>query len=135
MAKYVYGKRDTKTVKSIYDRASIGEKAIWNFANSLGVNIVRVRKNKERYETTVGDTFVGYHAGKVSIYQQRGEPSRPLHFVRPTPLGKDNKGMQILEVANNLDVQEVLESLKDYQIFMTGSFFGRMKLRFARLFS
>lgn len=135
MAKYVYGKRDTKTVKSIYDRATMGEKAIWNFANSLGVNIVRVRKNKERYETTVGDTFVGYHAGKVSIYQQRGEPSRPLHFVRPTPLGKDNKGMQILEVANNLDVQEVLESLKDYQILMTGSFFGRMKLRFARLFA
>jgi hypothetical protein len=135
MAKYVYGKRDTKTVKSIYDRATIGEKAIWNFANSLGVNIVRVRKNKERYETTVGDTFVGYHAGKVSIYQQRGNPSKPLSFVRPTPLGKDNNGMQILEVANNLDVQEVLEALKDYQMFMTDSFFGRMKLRFARLFS
>ena len=135
MAKYVYGKRDTKTVKSIYDRATIGEKAIWNFANSLGVNIVRVRKNKERNETTVGDTFVGYHSGKVSIYQQRGVPSRPLHFVRPTPLGKDNKGMQILEVASNLDVQEVLETLKDYQILMTGSFFGRMKLRFARFFS
>ena len=135
MAKYVYGKRDTKTVKSIYDRASIGEKAIWNFANSLGVNIVRVRKNKERNETTVGDTFLGYHSGKVSIYQQRGVPSRPLHFVRPTPLGKDNKGMQILEVASNLDVQEVLETLKDYQILMTGSFFGKMKLRFARLFS
>ena len=135
MAKYVYGKRDTKTVKSIYDRATIGEKAIWNFANSLGVNIVRVRKNKERNETTVGDTFVGYHSGKVSIYQQRGVPSRPLHFVRPTPLGKDNKGMQILEVASNLDVQEVLETLKDYQILMTGSFFGRMKLKFARFFS
>ena len=135
MAKYVYGKRDTKTVKSIYDRATIGEKAIWNFANSLGVNIVRVRKNKERNETTVGDTFVGYHSGKVSIYQQRGVPSRPLHFVRPTPLGKDNKGMQILEVASNLDVHEVLETLKDYQILMTGSFFRRMKLRFARLFS
>jgi hypothetical protein len=135
MAKYVYGKRDTKTVKSIYDRATMGEKAIWNFANSLGVNIVRVRKNKERYETTVGDTFLGYHAGKVSIYQQKGNPSRPLSFVRPTPLGKDNNGMQILEVANNLDVQEVLEALKDYQMFMTDSFFGRIKLRFARLFS
>ena len=60
MAKYVYGKRDTKTVKSIYDRDTMGEKAIWNFANSLGVNIVRVRKDKERNETTVGDTFLGY---------------------------------------------------------------------------
>jgi len=135
MAKYVYGKRDTKTVKSIYDRASIGEKAIWNFANSLGVNIVRVRKNKERNETTVGDTFLGYHSGKVSIYQQRRVPSRPLHFVRPTPLGKDNKGMQILEVADNVDMQEVFETLKDYETLLTGSFFDRLKLRFARLFS
>ena len=135
MAKYVYGKRDTKTVKSIYDRATMGEKAIWNFANSLGVNIVRVRKDKERNETTVGDTFVGYHSGKVSIYQQKGNPLRPLHFVRPTPLGKDNKGMQILEVADNVDMQEVLETLKDYETLLTGSFFDRLKLRFFRLFA
>ena len=135
MAKYVYGKRDTKTVKSIYDRASIGEKAIWNFANSLGVNIVRVRKNKERNETTVGDTFVGYHSGKVSIYQQRGNPSRPLHFVRPTPLGKDNKGMQILEVADNVDVQDTLDVINDYEVYTTSGLLQRMFLSFRRLFA
>ena len=68
MAKIVYGKRNTATVDSIYDYGSITEKAIWNYANSLGVNIIRVRANKERYETTTGDTFEGYHSGKVSIY-------------------------------------------------------------------
>ena len=135
MAKYVYGKRDTKTVKSIYDIATMGEKAIWNFANSLGVNIARVRKDKERNETTVGDTFLGYHVGKVSIYQQRGNPSKPLHFVRPTPLGKDNKGMQILEVADNLDTQEVLKTLQDYEYYTTNGFFARLGLTFKRMFA
>ena len=135
MAKYVYGKRDTKTVKSIYDRASIGEKAIWNFANSLGVNIVRVRKDKERNETTVGDTFLGYHVGKVSIYQQKPKPNKPLHFVRRTPLGKDNKGMQILEVADNLDTQEVLKTLQDYEYYTTNGFFARLGITFKRMFA
>ena len=134
MAKYVYGKRDTKTVKSIYDRATMGEKAIWNFANSLGVNIVRVRKDKERNETTVGDTFLGYHSGKVSIYQQRGNPSKPLHFVRPTPLGKDNKGMQILEVADNIDVQDTFNKLSRYESFMTNSLLTRLTLTFRKVF-
>lgn len=132
--KYIYGKRDTKTVVSI-DKAPQSIQTLWYRLNFLGVNIARIRANKERYEVTTGDTFNGYHVGKVSIYNQKSNPSRPLHFVRPTPLGKDNKGMQILEVADNLDIQEVLETLKDYETLLTGSFFGRMKLRFARLFS
>ena len=132
--KYIYGKRDTKTVVSI-DKAPQSIQTLWYRLNFLGVNIARIRANKERYEVTTGDTFNGYHAGKVSIYNQKSNPSRPLSFVRPTPLGKDNKGMQILEVADNIDIQEVLETLKDYETLLTGSFFGRMKLRLARLFS
>ena len=107
MAKIVYGKRDTATVVSI-EKAPQSIQTLWNASNVLGVNIVRVRANKERYETTAGDTFNGYHAGRVSIYQQKPNPRNPLHFVRRTPLGKDNKGMQILEVATNIDVQDTL---------------------------
>ena len=132
--KYIYGKRDTKTVVSI-DKAPQSIQTLWYRLNFLGVNIARIRANKERYEVTTGDTFNGYHAGKVSIYNQKSNPSRPLSFVRPTPLGKDNKGMQILEVADNVDMQEVLETLKDYETLLTGSFFDRLKLRFARLFA
>ena len=44
MAKIVYGKRDTKTVVSI-DKAPQSIQTLWNQANSLGVNIVRVRAN------------------------------------------------------------------------------------------
>ena len=135
MAKIVYGKRNTATVDSIYDYGSITEKAIWNYANSLGVNIIRVRANKERHETTTGDTFNGYHSGKVSIYNQKPKPSKPLHFVRRTPLGKDNKGMQILEVATNIDVQDTLKVVSDYEYYTTNSFFARLKMSFTRLFA
>jgi hypothetical protein len=134
MSKIVYGKRDTKTVVSI-DKAPQSIQTLWNQANSLGVNIVRVRANKERYETTTGDTFEGYHSGKVSVYNQKSKPSRPLHFVRRTPLGKDNKGMQILEVASNIDVQDTLEVINDYEYYTTNSFFARLVMSFRRLFA
>ena len=134
MAKIVYGKRDTKTVVSI-EKAPQSIQTLWNQANSLGVNIVRVRANKERYETTTGDTFEGYHSGKVSVYNQKSKPSRPLHFVRRTPLGKDNKGMQILEVASNIDVQDTLEVINDYEYYTTNSFFARLVMSFRRLFA
>jgi hypothetical protein len=134
MAKIVYGKRDTKTVVSI-DKAPQSIQTLWNQANSLGVNIVRVRANKERYETTTGDTFEGYHSGKVSVYNQKPKPSKPLHFVRRTPLGKDNKGMQILEVATNIDVEDTLQVINDYEYYTTNSFFARLVMSFRRLFA
>ncbi len=134
MAKIVYGKRDTATVVSI-EKAPQSIQTLWNKANFLGVNIVRVRANKERYETTTGDTFNGYHAGRVSVYNQKSKPSKPLHFVRRTPLGKDNKGMQILEVATNIDVQDTLEVINDYEYYTTNGFFARLGLTFRRLFA
>ena len=134
MAKIVYGKRDTKTVISI-DKAPQSIQTLWNQANSLGVNIVRVRANKERYETTTGDTFEGYHSGRVSVYNQKSKPSKPLHFVRRTPLGKDNKGMQILEVATNIDVEDTLQVINDYEYYTTNSFFARLGMSFRRLFA
>jgi|TARA_R110000787_G_scaffold39163_1_gene98376 hypothetical protein len=134
MAKIVYGKRDTATVVSI-EKAPQSIQTLWNASNVLGVNIVRVRANKERYETTAGDTFNGYHAGRVSIYQQKPNPRNPLHFVRRTPLGKDNKGMQILEVATNIDVQDTLKVVSDYEYYTANSFFARLKMTFTRLFA
>ena len=91
--------------------------------------------NSPIYLTTNGDTFFGYHAGKVSVYNQRKSPSRPLHFVRRTPLGKDNKGMQILEVATNIDVQDTLKVVRDYEYYTTSGFFARLGITFRRLFA
>ena len=123
--KYIYGKRDTKTVVSI-EKAPQSIQTLWNELNFLGVNIARVRASKERYETTTGDTFDGYHSGKVSIYNQKPKPSKPLHFVRRTPLGKDNKGMQILEIASSLDVQDTLDTVDAIQYYSETSFLGRL---------
>ena len=134
MAKIVYGKRDTKTVVSI-EKAPQSIQTLWNELNFLGVNIARVRASKERYETTTGDTFDGYHSGKVSIYNQKSKPSKPLHFVRRTPLGKDNKGMQILEVATNIDVQDTLEVVNDYEYYTANSFLARLGITFRRMFA
>jgi hypothetical protein len=134
MAKIVYGKRDTATVVSI-EKAPQSIQTLWNELNILGVNIARVRASKERHEITTGDTFEGYHSGKVSIYNQKPKPNKPLHFVRRTPLGKDNKGMQILEVATNIDVQDTLKVVSDYEYYTTNSFFARLKMSFTRLFA
>ena len=134
MAKIVYGKRDTATVVSI-EKAPQSIQTLWNELNFLGVNIARVRANKERYETTTGDTFNGYHSGKVSIYNQKPKPSKPLHFVRRTPLGKDNKGMQILEVATNIDVQNTLKVVNDYEYYTTNGFFARLGITLKRMFA
>ena len=134
MSKIVYGKRDTATVVDIR-KAPRSLQAVWDKANTLGVNIVRVRAIHNRDEHTLGDTFLGFHKAKVSVYQQRSNPSRPLHFVRPTPLGKDNKGMQILEVADNIDVQDTLDVINDYEVFTTSSLLQRIFLSFRRLFA
>ena len=133
MAKIVYGKRDTATVVSI-EKAPPSIRSLWARANTLGVNIMRVRANKRRYDIQTGETFLGYHGGKVSIYSQKDNPSKPLYFVRPTPLGKDNKGMQILEVADNIDVQDTFNKLSRYEYFMTNSLLTRLTLSFRRLF-
>ena len=133
MSKIVYGKRDTATVVSI-EKAPHSIQSLWTRANTLGVNIIRVRANKRRYDIQTGETFLGYHGGKVSIYSQKDNPSKPLYFVRPTPLGKDNKGMQILEVADNIDVQDTFNKLSRYESFMTNSLLARLTLSFRRLF-
>jgi hypothetical protein len=118
-----------------YENAPQSIQTLWNELNFLGVNIARVRASKERYETTTGDTFDGYHSGKVSIYNQKPKPSKRLHFVRRTPLGKDNKGMQILEVAINIDVQDTLKVVNDYEYYTTNGFFARLGITFRRMFA
>ena len=134
MSKITYSKRNTKTTVSI-EEAPRSVQVVWNRANALGVNILRVRAVHDRNEITKGGTFFGFHKAKVSVYQQLDNPTRALHFVRPTPLGKDNKGMQVLEVASNLDVQDTLKAIDDFEIYTTASFLKRIVLRFNKVFN
>ena len=127
MAKLIYSRNGSATTESI-DNASPTVRAIWNQAHKFGANIVRVRAEKNRFGTDTGRTFNSFHHGKVSVYKQRDNvhTSNALYFARKIPLTKVNKGMQILEVASSLDVQDTLNTVDAIQYYSETSFLGRL---------
>ena len=125
MSDITYTNKGSATTLKIAE-APLSVQKIWQSASLLGVNILRVRVHKERYETTKGSTFNGYHNGKVSIYSQRSNPLLPLWFRRFVKLGESNVGMQVLEVARNLDVEETLGTLDEFNKHINGNIFTRL---------
>ena len=125
MSDYTYTNKGSATTQKIAE-APLSVQKIWQSASLLGVNILRVRVHKERYETTKGATFNGYHNGKVSIYSQRSNPLLPLWFRRFVKLGESNVGMQVLEVSRNLDVEETLATLDEFNTYINGNIFTRL---------
>ena len=130
--KITYSKKGSKTTTAISD-APYAVKAVWHKANSLGINIVRVRSAKERYEVTKGETFVGWHGGKTSLYKQRENPSKPLFFKRKIALGKENRGMQVLEISTDMDAQQTFDVIDDFEYNTSMTFFQRLVMNFNRL--
>jgi hypothetical protein len=127
MSKLIYSRNGSETTESIRN-ASPMIQAIWNQAHSFGANIVRVRANLDRFGNDTGKTFDSYHHEKVSVYKQKDEvhENNALYFARKIPLTKANKGMQILEVASSLDVQDTLDIIDDIQYYAETSFLGRL---------
>ena len=125
MSEITYTNKGSATTKKIAE-APLSIQKIWQSASLLGVNILRVRVHKERYETTKGATFNGYHNGKVSIYSQRSNPLLQLWLRRFVKLGEANVGMQVLEVARNLDVEETLGTLDEFNKHINGNIFTRL---------
>ena len=127
MSKLIYSRNGSATTESIRN-ASPMIKAIWNQAHGFGANIVRVRANLDRFGNDTGKTFNSYHHEKVSVYKQKDEvhENNALYFARKIPLTKANKGMQILEVASSLDVQDTLDIIDDIQYYAETSFLGRL---------
>ena len=125
MSHITYTNKGSATTQKIAE-APLSVQKIWQSASLLGVNILRVRVHKERYETTKGATFNGYHNGKVSIYSQRSNPLLPLWFRRFVKLGESNVGMQVLEVSRNLDVEETLATLDEFNTYINGNIFTRL---------
>ena len=127
MSKLIYSRNGSETTESI-DNAQPQIRAIWNQAHRFGANIVRVRAEKNRFGTDTGRTFNSFHHGKVSVYKQKDQvhESNALYFARKIPLTKVNKGMQILEVASNVDVQDTLETINSMQYYSETSFLGRL---------
>ena len=127
MSKLIYSRNGSETTESI-DNAQPQIRAIWNQAHRFGANIVRVRAEKNRFGADTGRTFNSFHHGKVSVYKQKDQvhESNALYFARKIPLTKVNKGMQILEVASNVDVQDTLETINSMQYYSETSFLGRL---------
>ena len=127
MSKLIYSKNGSATTKSIRS-ASPMLQAIWDRSHMFGANIVRVRANLDRFGNDTGKTFNSYHHEKVSVYKQKDEvhESNALYFARKIPVTKANKGMQILEVASSLDVQDTLDTIDDIQYYAETSFLGRL---------
>jgi|TARA_R110000822_G_scaffold19635_1_gene63927 hypothetical protein len=127
MSKLIYSRNGSETTESI-NNASLSIQAIWHLAHLFGANIVRVRAVKNRYGTDTGRTFNSFHHDRVSVYKQKDEvrKSNALYFARKIPLTKVNKGMQILEIASNVDVQDTLETINSMQYYSETSFLGRL---------
>ena len=127
MSKLIYSRNGSATTESIRN-ASPMLRAIWNQANGFGANIVRVRAEKIRHGNSTGKTFNAFHEGLVSVYKQKDEvhESNALYFARKIPVTKANKGMQILEVASSLDVQDTLDTIDDIQYYAETSFLERL---------
>jgi len=127
MSKLIYSRNGSETTKSIKD-ASPMIQAIWNQAHSFGANIVRVRAEKNRFGADTGRTFNSFHHEKVSVYKQKDQvhESNALYFAQKIPVTKANTGMQILEIASNLDVQDTLDIIDEIQYYSETSFLGRL---------
>jgi len=127
MSKLIYSRNGSETTKSIKD-ASPMIQAIWNQAHSFGANIVRVRAEKNRFGADTGRTFNSFHHEKVSVYKQKDQvhESNALYFSQKIPVTKANTGMQILEIASNLDVQDTLDIIDEIQYYSETSFLGRL---------
>lgn len=125
--KVTYSRTGSETTKSIED-ASPMIKAVWNEAHQFGANIVRVRRNENRFGNDTGKTFNSFHHGKVSVYKQKPSPKEEdaLYFARKVPVTKANTGMQILEISTNIDIQNTLDTINDIQYYAETSFLGRL---------
>ena len=125
MSNITYTRRGSKTTRKISE-APLAVQKIWDKASNLGVNVLRVRVAQDRNEITKGNTFDGFHKGKVSIYKQRSNPIQELWFRRFVKLNESNKGMQVLEVANNMDVENTLQTIDTFNKYENGGIIIRI---------
>lgn len=80
---------------------------LWNRGNEEGISMIKVRKYKERYETTNGKSFRVHNYGKVSLNEilpknfRTGKKTDEVRFADYTvKAGETNPTMTILRVPN-----------------------------------
>jgi len=123
--KVAYTNRGSVSTSPIVE-ASYSMQSAWERLSNLGVAIARVRRDKTRYEITTGDTFYAVHIGKSSFYIPLDNPNLPLNFARKVKLGEDNKGMQVLEVATNINFSKFNKHIDMLENHLNPSIFRRV---------
>ena len=110
--------------------APLEVQTFWKLCDDENVSIARVRKLKNRYEFTSGDTFDTTHVGKVSLNVLKKHPQRNIRFYQKVGIGKRNPIMQVLEVPENFRItDEYLDAFKTLRLnrdFQKPSLFQRM---------
>jgi hypothetical protein len=84
-----YSENGSRTTLPI-STAPFKQKVLWNLGNVLGINIIRIRKNKKRYGTQAGNTFKGRHFGFYSFFTELKRPVQPLWNSSMTILEDNN---------------------------------------------
>jgi hypothetical protein len=125
-----YTNKGSATTTSIKN-APLEVQTFWKLCDDENVSIARVRKLKNRYEYTSGDTFDTTHVGKVSLNVLKKHPQRNIRFHQKLGIGKRNPIMQVLEVPENFRItDEYLDSFKTLRLnrdFQKPTLFQKMK--------
>ena len=101
-----YSRRGSNTTNPIA-QAPIELQQLWNRGNEEGISMIKVRKLKERYETTDGNSFRVHSFGKVSLNEvlpkhlRTGHIEDEVRFNEKIKVGESNPTMTILRVPSN----------------------------------
>tara|TARA_R100001015_G_C4625660_1_gene184269 strand:+ start:1544 stop:1948 length:405 start_codon:yes stop_codon:yes gene_type:complete len=124
-----YTNKGSATTTAIVN-APLEVQTFWKLCDDENVSIARVRKLKNRYEFTSGDTFNTTHVGKVSLNVLKKHPQRNVRFYQKVGIGRRNPMMQVLEVPENFRItDEYLDAFKTLRLnrdFEKPSLFQRM---------
>ena len=106
--------------------APIEIRAIWNYGTANDINMIRIRKSKDRNEIVHGRAYFGVHVNKISAYTTTESQFVDLYFKKEVRLNHANMGMQILTVPNTFDYEQTINDLKTVVDKMTPDWYQRL---------
>jgi hypothetical protein len=106
--------------------APIEIRAIWNYGTANDINMIRIRKSKDRNEIVHGRAYFGVHVNKISAYTTTESQFVDLYFKKEVRLNHANIGMQILTIPDTFDYGQTIEDLKTVVDKMTPNWYQRL---------
>ena len=101
-----YSRRGSSTTLPI-NSAPQELRDLWNRGNAEGISMIKVRKFKERYETTDGRSFRVHNFGKIALNKvlpkrlRTGNSTDEVRFNENIKVGETNPTMTVLRVPSN----------------------------------